>query len=481
MTRADLRAIAAVTALGALLRLVTLDVQSFWYDEAVTVGLLDQGFGDMLDQLPDSESTPPLYYALAWLWSKPFGLGEAGLRSFSALLGTAAVPVAWLAARELVSRRAALLVALFAAVNPLLVWYSQEARAYALVLLLGTLSLWLFTRLMKRQSGRDAALWGLVSALAIATHYFAAFVIAAEAVLLIARAPGRRDVVAATGVVALAAAALLPLAVTQENAGFASFIADEPMLERVAKVGKQLVLGFDSPFETVTATMALLVAFAGAAVALLRPDPGDRRGVVLAATIGAAGLALPLVVAAAGYDYVLTRNLILAWVPLAVVVAAGLTAARAGRMGMAGAIVLGVLMLECSVAVPFDRALQRDNWRGAAHAIGKPGGLAIVVTDPELAVPIRLYRPDARRAAGGEVREVVLIARRGHDLGDSVPAPPSPAAVAALGLRPAGGKREPGFELVKLRPAGGRARLSAQQLQALRLSPERDRAAVLFE
>ena len=104
MKRAELWAIVAVTALAALLRFATLDVQSFWYDEAVTVGLLERGLGDMLGEIPDSESTPPLYYVLAWLWAKVFGLGEVGLRSFSAVLGTAVVPVAWLAARELVSR-----------------------------------------------------------------------------------------------------------------------------------------------------------------------------------------------------------------------------------------------------------------------------------------------------------------------------------------------------------------------------------------
>jgi mannosyltransferase len=481
MTRAELRPIAAVTALAALLRFATLDVQSFWFDEAVTAGLLDRGFGDMLGEIPDSESTPPLYYVLAWVWAQAFGLGEVGLRSFSALIGTAVVPVAWLAARELVSRRAALAVAALAAVNPLLVWYSQEARSYALLLLLGTLSLWLCARLLRRRSGRDAALWGLISVLALATHYFAVFVIVAEAAVLLARAPGRRAVLAAIAGAGVLGACLLPLAITQEGGGYASFIASDPLLERSAKVAKQFLMGYDSSAEAVITGLAAAIATAGAALAVLRPDPGDRTGIAVAGTIGVAGLALPLVAALAGTDYLLTRNVILAWVPLAVVVGAGLAGARAGRAGLAGLVVLGGLMLAGTVGVPLERAWQRENWRGAAEAIGAPAPRAIVVTDPAAAVPIRLYRPRARRAPAGEVGDVVLIARRGRDLGGGVPAPPDPAALAALGLRRAGGRREATYELVRLQAVDGKVRLTREQLEALRLSPERDGAEVLFE
>ena len=56
----------ALTVLGAALRLATLDAQSFWLDELVTVSLLDQGFGQMLDGIRETEATPYLYYVLAW-------------------------------------------------------------------------------------------------------------------------------------------------------------------------------------------------------------------------------------------------------------------------------------------------------------------------------------------------------------------------------------------------------------------------------
>ena len=59
----------------------------------------------MLHAIPESEATPYFYYVLAWPWARVFGFGEIGLRSLSALAGTAIVPVAYGAGTALVSRR----------------------------------------------------------------------------------------------------------------------------------------------------------------------------------------------------------------------------------------------------------------------------------------------------------------------------------------------------------------------------------------
>src|SRR5882757_6454216 len=99
----------AVIALGAALRFSTLGLQSYRYDEAVTVGrVLHPSFFATIAAVSHSESTPPLYYAVAWLWSRPFGTGEVWMRSLSALVGTASILTVYLAARVLpLPRRAA--------------------------------------------------------------------------------------------------------------------------------------------------------------------------------------------------------------------------------------------------------------------------------------------------------------------------------------------------------------------------------------
>ena len=187
--------LAAVTLAGAVLRFATLDAQSFWLDELVTVSLLDRGLGDALAEVPRSEATPYAYYVVAWLWGQVFGLGEVGLRSLSALAGTATIPVAYGAGAALVSRRAGLVAAALVAANPFLVWYAQEARSYALFALAGAATVLAFGHAL-RGSGRWLAAWAVLAALAVATHYFAVFLVAAEALWLLLRLRGARRVVA---------------------------------------------------------------------------------------------------------------------------------------------------------------------------------------------------------------------------------------------------------------------------------------------
>ena len=130
-----------------MLRFATLGVQSYHHDEIVTASrILRDGFWHAMDAVGFSESAPPLYYAIAWLWTQLTGTGEFGLRSVSALAGVATVPVAYLLGAELSSRRAGIVAAALVAVNPMLLWYSQEARAYALFVLLTALSLLYFVR-----------------------------------------------------------------------------------------------------------------------------------------------------------------------------------------------------------------------------------------------------------------------------------------------------------------------------------------------
>ena len=162
-------AVGALTAVAAVLRFWGLGRQGLWFDEANTAQLLQLSPGHMLGLLPQSESTPPLYYCVAWVWVRIFGNTAAGLRSLSAVAGVAMVPVAYALAAELVSRRAGLICAALTACNPLLVWYSQEARAYELLVLLSAVSVLAAARAVREPSRRRVALWTLAAVLALAT------------------------------------------------------------------------------------------------------------------------------------------------------------------------------------------------------------------------------------------------------------------------------------------------------------------------
>ena len=419
--RRELVGVALTCALGAALRFWELGSQSFWFDESYTVDLVGRGFFDMLAAIPDTESTPPLYYVLAWPWAKLFGDSEAALRSLSALIGTATVPVAWSAARALFPTvaRAGLLAAALVAVNPYFVWYSQEARSYALLVLTVTATLVFLGR------GR-LILWAATAVLALLTHYFAGFVIVAEAAWLL-YTKRTRAAALACGAVALAGAALMPLALQQRATQNASFIAQLDLDRRIVDLPKKLVTGELGTFIPLIGPLAGAVAAAAIGYALLRA----RRTTLGLIWIAAFGAGVPLVAALAGADYLLPRNVIAVYVPLVVAVAAGLGLAR--RAGLVGAAILCAVAVAVNVEVTRDERLQRTDWRAAAAHLG-PKAKAIVITPTWDRKSLRLYAGDlpALPAAGATVSEVVAIGVGQPP--DFAPAPP-PAGFTEAGRR----------------------------------------------
>src|SRR3989442_7771521 len=92
-THRELWALGAIVAGGIALRFSTLGLQSFWADEAVTVGrVLRPSLWSTLGQVHSSQAPPPPYYILARLWTRVFGHSEVGIRSLSAVFGPATVP-----------------------------------------------------------------------------------------------------------------------------------------------------------------------------------------------------------------------------------------------------------------------------------------------------------------------------------------------------------------------------------------------------
>jgi hypothetical protein len=448
----------ALTALAAALRFATLGLQSLDYDEAYTAGVVIPGsFGHMWSLLPKTESSPPLHYVLEWAWTRPFGLGEVSVRFISALAGTAVVPVVYAAGRRLGSARAGLVAAALVAVNPFLVWYSQEARAYSLLTLLGALSFLAFAAALRDPSPRRLALWAGVCALALWTHYFAVFLVAAEAAWLLWRSPARRRVAIAIAAVAAAGTAVLPLALDQAD-GRTDWITGQGLPARVAGVISKFLLGEVDPVGNAVLVLAA-GALAGLAVwcALRLPD---RSGLAVAAGVAAAAVALPLALEPAGLHYLIARNVIAA-LPVAAV-AGGLALSR-GPAGTVGAALLCALSLAIVLAGALDHRLQRPDYGGAARALA-PVGLGQAVVTPFLgSTPVEYYLPGSAAGQANVDSFTVVQALRRRDAGGPSrdPVPPAPP-----GFRLASRIDRPSYSLTRYRaPAPTAVSLGAAQAQ----------------
>ncbi len=383
-------AVVGLTALAAAIRFSTLGLQSYRHDEAVTAGrVLLASLPQTMHEVWAGESTPPLYYLLAWLWSHLFGVHEVGLRSLSALFGTATVPVAYLVGRELIGRRAGLAIAAIVAVEPMLVWYSQDARAYALLVLLSTTALLFFLRARRSGQARDLGWWAAFSALALAAHYFAFFPLAIEAVWLLLTVRPLRRVLWSVGAIALAGLALAPIALHQAEGKNNNWIATFGMTGRLRETAISFFVGEAGLLKHALIPMALFAA----AVALLlwRGGSRERRGAAVALTIGGGSIVFALALAAAGQDYVLERNLLPALIPLALVGAAGIAAPRAGWLGIGVGAALVAYFLAFCVYSDLRPALQREDWRTVASAIGPPRAPRAILVWEQGDEPLAFY------------------------------------------------------------------------------------------
>jgi hypothetical protein len=428
------RMVAAIVVLATVIRILTIDNQSLWADEALTAYEAHLPFGAMLNTVAHVETTPPLYFVVIWIWAKVFGTGEVALRAVSTMAGIALVPIAYLSARELVSRWAGVIAAAFVAVNPFLIWFSQEARAYMLLAALtGAGFLW-FARARQDPTRRNLGWWTALSALALMTHFFAGFAVAPEAAWLLWRwwlrsRPRERNVLIAVAAVAAVQVAMAPFAFIDTSHG-TGWIAHVPRLHRLGTAALEWGVSILYRRATIAAGLLGAAALALATLSLIalagdrRTKDGARVGGVIAAFVILAPLALGLV----GQDYFLSRNVIPAFIPLATVVAAACAAPRARVAGTALAVLLLTMFSVAAIIVQTHPYLQRPEWRNVARALG-PARIprAILVADGTTADPLKIYLPDVdwvqphgRKLVIGEVdvvgatKRLALVAGRAN-------------------------------------------------------------------
>jgi uncharacterized membrane protein len=115
-----------------------------------------------------------------YLWIKLFGDSLFAVRFFSVVMGILSISLAYWLTRHLFNEYAAIFSSLFISISAFGVRYSQEARAYSLIIVLG-LSAWLFLLRFEKQSKiLDAFCFAAFTCAGLYTHYFYIFVALAQ-------------------------------------------------------------------------------------------------------------------------------------------------------------------------------------------------------------------------------------------------------------------------------------------------------------
>jgi hypothetical protein len=231
-------------------------------------------------------------------------------------------------------------------------------------------------------------------------------------VWLLARWRHRRSAWAAVAAVGAVGLLLLPVAVSRRGNG-TGWIHGTPLGLRLRQIPMQIATGFSNSTFAVAGTAVL--ALVAVLLLLAGGDARARRAAAIAAATAAMILLTPLVLGQAGLDYLITRNVLFVTVPIAVLVAAGLTARRARWAGGAAAVALSVIAATATVQIHASSRLQRPAWRAVAARLGAPQGMrAIVVAGSYRARPLKTYLPNTRFFPGRPAlpREIDVIGMR---------------------------------------------------------------------
>jgi 4-amino-4-deoxy-L-arabinose transferase-like glycosyltransferase len=173
----------ALVALAFGLRVWQLGAQALRGDEAFDVMLVQGPMRDVLAELRATQPYPPLFHALLKGWIALAGSAEFALRFPALWCSVLMVPLAYTLAGLWFGEGTALWSAALLAVQPLSIWYAQDSRMYAALMLLSLASTWFAARLWAGR--RQRWLWiGYVGTtyLALMTHYMAFVGLAAQQV-----------------------------------------------------------------------------------------------------------------------------------------------------------------------------------------------------------------------------------------------------------------------------------------------------------
>jgi uncharacterized membrane protein len=259
-TRQNLGLLAMMLAAFAL-RVYHIDAMSFWSDEGISVIRARNDLGALLAALPLEHM--PLYFVGLHVWMQVTGEGDFAVRFFSLLFSVMAVPLVYdlgaVVESSLMSRGHSrqnglsglgILSAALAVINPLQIWYAQEARMYSLVVALCAGAAWSLMRAygthLAARTGATAQVtaekrywfgFALLGAAALYTHFFAALTLLALglwAIIAALKVPSLwRPFIVATGLIGVLFLPWLPRAVAA-----LSFPGWQPAVDRATLPGR---------------------------------------------------------------------------------------------------------------------------------------------------------------------------------------------------------------------------------------------------
>lgn len=173
-----------IIAFGALLRVFRYVYWSMWLDEGFALLYSQQSWKSVVGLNGFYSPHPPLYFSLTKVFNLVFSDASAG-RTLSLVCGLLTLPFFYLLARRLMDPIASLIATLVFVLSPIHIYYSQEARMYALVVLTVTVSYYALVSFLQTGNKWYAVLYGGALVVAAYGDYSALFAIAPQIAIIL--------------------------------------------------------------------------------------------------------------------------------------------------------------------------------------------------------------------------------------------------------------------------------------------------------
>jgi len=390
-------AVVLPSALAAGLSFYRLGTRSIWIDESASISIASQHGAALGAAMAHDGGNMLVYYALLHVLIGAFGNGILVIRTPSAIATAFTVAIVSLLTKRFFGTAVGAAAALLSAVSLPLVFWGQDARAYAIMTALVAASFLAFVALVDREATTSPNKWAFVAyvvatTLAMYMSFIAVLVVPAQLLSLVCHRRRLRPVAFA---LALSALCCIPLAVLATGRGAGQlFWVPRPDLSGLNAVLEELTSAGLQPQFALTATSYALLALSlvllatavvGAVRALSRRDD-ERSAFALVLLVG--WLVLPFLLALVeseiGQSVFVPRNLLISLPPAGILLAlvafrladghrsrpGSNTASRLGWLVVVGFVGLRALQLAPSYGI------SPEDWHSAvAHVLAsdKPG------------------------------------------------------------------------------------------------------------
>jgi uncharacterized membrane protein len=180
---------------GILLTMaVPFSERTYWDDELFSI-LTSKSWTGMINIFNKYENNMTFYYVILYLWMNVFGEGEFATRMLSLLFSVLTIFSFFALARIFFNKTTSFFASLLLVSHPIFLLYAVETRSYSLLLLIATLATFVFIKLLSKPEPWLSALYGILIATSVYTHYFGLLLIPIHAVALLYCALTRKHII----------------------------------------------------------------------------------------------------------------------------------------------------------------------------------------------------------------------------------------------------------------------------------------------